>query len=163
MKGRKPKPTALKRLSGTARPDRVNAAEPQFRVPERTPSPPAYLAQEAADVWRDLGKLLREAGLFTVVDRYALAMFCSVAGRWMDAERKMRSSGGPVLIAESGNLYQNPWYCVANKSWSQMRQMLSEFGLTPAERSRLKAIVTEEEPSLAEMLFQMSVGDDGDD
>jgi len=137
----------------------VNTAEPRFRVPERTPRPPAFLTDSAAEVWRDLGKLLREAGLFTVVDRYALAMFCAVAGRWIEAERKLQDTG-PVLVAESGNLYQNPWLCIANRAWGQMRQMLSEFGLTPAERSRLKVTMAEDEPSLAEMLFQMSVDDD---
>jgi len=95
-----------------------------------------------------------------VVDRYALAMFCAVAARWMKAEREVERLG-VILVAESGNLYQNPWLHIANKAWVQMRQMLSEFGLTPAERSRLKVTVGEDEPSLAEMLFQMSV-DDGD-
>ena len=137
----------------------MNTAEPRFHVPERTPRAPAFLSDSAAEVWRDLGKLLREAGLFTVVDRYALAMFCAVAGRWMQAEREVERLG-VVLVAESGNLYQNPWLYVANKAWGQMRQMLSEFGLTPAERSRLKTVVADEEPTLAEMLFQMV--DDGD-
>jgi len=138
----------------------VNTAEPRFHVPERTPRPPAFLSDSAAEVWRDLGKLLREAGLFTVVDRYALAMFCAVAARWMKAEREIERLGVVLIAEESGNLYQNPWLYVANKAWGQMRQMLSEFGLTPAERSRLKTVVAEDEPSLAEMLFQMV--DDGD-
>lgn len=159
MRGRRPKPTAIKVLAGNPGRRPVNKAEPHFHVPERTPSPPAFLSDSAAEIWRDLGKLLRDAGLFTVVDQYALAMFCAVAARWMEAERKVEGLG-VVLIAESGNLYQNPWLHVANKAWGQMRQMLSEFGLTPAERSRLKAVVADEEPSLAEMLFQMV--DDGD-
>jgi len=138
----------------------MNAAEPRFPVPERTPRAPVFLSDSAAEVWRDLGKLLREAGLFTVVDRYALAMFCAVTARWMEAERKVEQAGA-VIVSEAGGLYQNPWLCVANKAWGQMRQMLSEFGLTPAERSRLKTVVADEEPTLAEMLFQMSV-DDGD-
>ena len=138
----------------------MNTAEPRFKVPERTPRAPAFLSSSAAEVWRDLGKLLREAGLFTVVDRYALAMFCAVAARWMKAEREIERLGVVLIAEESGNLYQNPWLYVANKAWGQMRQMLSEFGLTPAERSRLKTVVAEDEPSLAEMLFQMV--DDGD-
>lgn len=159
MRGRKPKPTSIKVLAGNPGHRPVNTAEPRFHVPGRTPRPPAFLSDSAAEIWRDLGKLLREAGLFTVVDRYALAMFCAVAARWMQAEREIERLG-VVLIAESGNLYQNPWLHIANKAWGQMRQMLSEFGLTPAERSRLKVTVAEDEPSLAEMLFQMV--DDGD-
>ena len=159
MRGRKPKPTAIKVLAGNPGRRPVNQAEPRFHVPERTPSPPAFLSDSAAEVWRDLGKLLRDAGLFTVVDRYALAMFCAVAARWMEAERKLQQAGA-VITSEAGGMYQNPWLHVANKAWGQMRQMLSEFGLTPAERSRLKTVVADEEPTLAEMLFQMV--DDGD-
>jgi len=159
MRGRKPKPTAIKVLAGNPGRRPVNKAEPRFHVPERTPSPPSFLSASAAEIWRDLGKLLREAGLFTVVDRYALAMFCAVADRWMEAERKLQQTG-VVITSEAGGLYQNPWLSIANKAWGQMRQMLSEFGLTPAERSRLKTVVADEEPSLAEMLFQMV--DDGD-
>ena len=159
MRGRKPKPTAIKVLAGNPGRRPVNKAEPRFHVPERTPSPPAFLSDTAAEVWRDLGKLLRDAGLFTVVDRYALAMFCAVAARWMEAERKLQQAGA-VITSEAGGMYQNPWLHVANKAWGQMRQMLSEFGLTPAERSRLKTVVADEEPTLAEMLFQMV--DDGD-
>jgi len=156
VRGRKPKPIALKELAGTVRADRVNATEPRFRIPERMLRPPTWLGREAASVWSDLGHLLLNAGLFTVVDRYALAMFCVAAGRWIEAERAVAESGGPVLVAESGSLYQNPWLHVANRAWGQMKKMLSEFGLTPAERSRLKAAVVADEPSLAEMLFQMS-------
>jgi len=159
MRGRKPKPTEIKVLAGNPGRRPVNTAEPRFHVPERTPSPPAFLSVSAAEVWRDLGKLLRDAGLFTVVDRYALAMFCAVAARWMEAERKLQQAGA-VITSEAGGMYQNPWLHVANKAWGQMRQMLSEFGLTPAERSRLKTVVADEEPTLAEMLFQMV--DDGD-
>jgi len=160
VQGRKPKPTPVKTLAGNPGHRPVNAAEPHFRVPERMPRPPAWLGREALSVWRDLGHLLLDAGLLTVVDRYALAMFCVAAGRWIEAERNVMHSGGPVIAAESGNLYQNPWLHVANHAWGQMRKMLSEFGLTPAERSRLKVAMEAEEPSLAEMLFQMSVPDE---
>jgi len=153
MRGRKPLPTAVKQLRGTARPCRSNPNEPQFPVPLRTPSAPDWLSETAADVWRELGRTLLDAGLFTVVDRYALAMFCAAAGRWIEAERRVDAEGAVLISKETGNPYPNPWYHVANKAWDQLRQMLSEFGLTPAERSRLKAAVSEEELSLAEVLF----------
>lgn len=121
---------------------------------------PDYLDRRAAEVWRELGKMLLDAGLFTVVDKYALAMFCAAAGRWMHAEMQMRRLGGPLLThPDSGNLYHNPWYGVSNKAWEQMRKLFGEFGLTPAERSRLSVAVEEEELTLAEQLFQMAAVD----
>ncbi len=156
MKGRKPKPTALKKLQGTHRPDRANPAEPQFAVPGRVLNVPDYLSGRAADVWRDLGRMLLDAGLFTVVDKYALGMFCAAAGRWMEAEVKLVETGGAVLTTDDGNLTQNPWLWTANKAWEQMRKLFGEFGLTPAERARLQVTDDVDEPTLVEQLFQMA-------
>jgi P27 family predicted phage terminase small subunit len=155
--GPKPKPTELKKLAGNPGKRPLNDAEPQFPVPSRTPSPPDHLGNRAQEVWRELGKMLLDAGLFTQVDQYALGMFCAAAGRWMEAETLLQEAG-PVLISdETGNLYQNPYLHVANRAWGQMRQMFGEFGLSPAERARLKVPGggDEKEPSLAEQLFQM--------
>lgn len=158
--GPPPKPTKLKKLAGNPGQRPLNDAEPHFRVPGRMLSPPDYLDEDAADIWRDLGKMLLDAGLFTVVDKYALGMFCAATSRWIKGERNVQKYG-PVLVSkETGNMYQNPYMHVANRAWEQMRQMLGQFGLTPAERSRLKVVANQEEPSLAEMLFNMTVSDD---
>lgn len=155
--GPKPKPTRLKRLAGNPGRRPLNDSKPQFRKPGRMLNVPDYLDDRAADVWRELGKMLLDAGLFTAVDKYALGMFCAAAGRWMEAEVQMKESGGPLLRhPESGKLYYNQWYGVANKAWEQARKLFGEFGLTPAERSRLSVKVEEERVTLAEALFQMT-------
>lgn len=96
--------------------------------------------------------VLLDLGLYTVVDRAALAMYCQVWGRWVEAERKLAKEG-LVLNSDKGNLYQNPWLHVANKAWEQMRKILVEFGLTPSSRARLSVGAGDREPSLAEVLF----------
>lgn len=135
----------------------MNTAEPQFDVPGRVPSAPDYLTEEGRAVWRDLGKMLLKAGLFASVDKYALGMFCTAAARWMKAERVLQEAGKEEVIISpmTGALYQNPWLGVANRAWDQMRRMFGEFGLTPAERSRLQLPQAEEENSLAQQLFSM--------
>jgi P27 family predicted phage terminase small subunit len=158
--GPPPKPSNLKKLSGNPGRRPLNDAEPDFPVPGRTPSPPDYLDERGAEIWLSLGRLLLDAGLLTKVDLYALGMFCSSASRWMDAEQKIKETGPVLKSKTSGNLYQNPYLHVANRSWDQMRRMFGHFGLTPAERSRLKVTVSEEEPSLADMLFKMAESDD---
>jgi P27 family predicted phage terminase small subunit len=154
--GPSPKPTQLKKLAGNPGKRKLNDAEPQFEAPGRMLNVPDYLDKRAAEIWRELGRLLLSAGLFTVVDKYALAMFCVAAGRWMEAEAKLKESGPVLLSKATGNLYQNPYLHVANRAWDQMRQMFGEFGLTPAERSRLQVMVEEQEPSLAEQLFALA-------
>jgi len=154
--GPSPKPTKLKRLAGNPGHRRLNTAGPEFPVPSRMPSPPDFLGEEAQRVWRKLGKWLLDAGLFTVVDRYAFGMLADACGRFQYATRMERETGGPVLVSADGNLYQNPWRWTADRAWEQMRKLFGEFGLTPAERSRLRVQVEEEEEDFASMLVRLA-------
>ena len=154
MRGRKPKPTAVKRLAGNPGKRPLNDREPQFEAPARMPSAPDYLGDTAVAVWRELGRMLLTAGLYTVVDKYALAMFCAAAGRWIDAERKIQETAIVLLSKDGKTPYQNPYLSIANRAWDQMRQMFGEFGLTPAERSRLKVITGDNEPTFADQLSE---------
>jgi P27 family predicted phage terminase small subunit len=55
---------------------------------------------------------------------------------------------------ETGGIYQNPYLHVANKAWDQVNKLLAQFGLTPAERTRvLAAIQDNEEDDLLTQLF----------
>lgn len=151
MRGRKPKPTALKRLAGNPGKRPLGGGEPQPPVPTNAYAP-RHLNAEAKREWRRMVKLLMGLGLYSEVDRAALAMYCQAWGRWVEAERMVEKLG-EVLVSEKGGLYQNPWLAVANRAWDQMRKILPEFGLTPSSRSRLMVSAPGEEPSLAEILF----------
>jgi len=156
MKGRKPVPTEVKELRGTARADRMIKDEPEFPIPGRMPSPPASLREDGEKLWRALGKLLLDVGLFTAGDAIALEMLCIAYDRMIRANRQLETRD-EVLLSENGFAYQNPWLQIANKAWDQVKGMLAEFGLTPAERTRVMAIVRDDdgEGSLAEQLFTM--------
>jgi len=52
-----------------------------------------------------------------------------------------------------GALLMNPWARVAETWFDRLRKMLAEFGLSPAQRSRVAAAAQPEQLSLAEMLF----------
>lgn len=156
MAGRKPVPTAIKELKGTARSDRVLRNEAKFPVPERMLRVPSGLNEYGEELWRDLGKLLLDAGLFTYGDKIALEMLCMAYGRMKYANEEMQKKGGEVLEGASGNLYQSPWLNIVNRAWDQVKHMLGEFGLTPAERTRVSALVaSEQEDSLASALFNV--------
>ena len=152
MRGRKPKPTAIKRLTGNPGRRPLNDAEPQPPIPEGTPYVPRWLNREGKKAWRELVKILLDCGLYTDLDRWALAMFCQVWGRYVEAERMVEEEG-EFLVSEAGNRYVNPVAYRADKHFEQVRKMLSEFGLSPAERSRVKVAVREQQLSLADVLF----------
>lgn len=152
MRGRKPVPTELKKQRGTDRPDRGVDNEAQFPIPSRMYSPPENLNEWGEKAWRYYGKLLLDAGLFTDADRMAMELLCQSYGRWIEAERNVALTG-TVLTSDRGNFYTNPYLHVANKAWDQIKRMLAEFGLTPAERTRVAALAGDKEEDLATLLF----------
>lgn len=122
---------------------------------------PHFLNEHAKKEWRRMVKLLVRLGLYTDVDRAALAMYCQAYGRWVEVELEMEKEIGRegvvaalVSVSGKGNPYQNPLLSVANAAWEQVRKMLAEFGLTPSARQRLANVepVGEQEDFL-EQLF----------
>lgn len=111
--GRRPKPTALKVLDGT-RGDRINHAEPQ--LPIGAIVAPATLEGHALTKWNELAPLMANAGMFTEGDRSALTLLCEDYKAIQDGQAS----------ADTKNRFV---------------KLLTEFGLTPASRSRLKARV----------------------
>ena len=115
---------------------------------------PRHLNDYGKKEWRRVVGVLKDLGLYTKLDRAALAMYCQAWGRWVRAEKQLEETGGEVLTSsETGNFYQNPWYHVANKAWEQMRKVLAEFGLSPSSRSRLSIAQEAEQLTLADALF----------
>lgn len=148
-----PKPSKLKELAGNPGKRPLNDREPSIPVPSSAPYAPRFLNEEGKREWRRMAKILIGAGLYAEIDRAALALYCQAWGRWLEAERELGKTGGPILTAHgTGNLYQNPWLHVANKAQDQIRRMIAEFGLSPAQRSRVVALQVAEEPTLAEIL-----------
>jgi P27 family predicted phage terminase small subunit len=135
MAGRKPLPTHLKLVKGTARPHRLNKAEPKPTV--AVPEPPGHLDERARAKFATMAAMLARHGVMTELDAGALSRYAVVWCRWIDAEAEIKRRG-PVVKTEGGNIIQNPFLAVANKCLLQMAQLESEFGLTPSSRSRIR-------------------------
>jgi P27 family predicted phage terminase small subunit len=135
MKGRKPKPTALKKLAGTLRPNRTNRSEPMPKAGR--PEPPADLDEVARAVWEYYGPILARCKVLTMADRECLACYCVAAGRRAQAEEEL-AKHGPVVKSPSGYPIQNPWLAIANKSMEQLLKWGQELGLSPSSRTRIK-------------------------
>lgn len=135
MRGRKPKPTATKKLEGNPGKRKLNNAEPQYRV--KPPTCPHHVTGLARREWRRLVREMRASGVLAVVDRNALAAYCVAFARWADAEEKLAKSG-MILKSDGGGLYQNPYLAIANRAIEQLIKIGSEFGFTPSSRTRIK-------------------------
>ncbi len=144
MRGRKPKPTHLKLVSGNAGKRPLNKAEPKHAL--SIPTPPAELSDDAKMEWGRVAERLYRAGTLSEVDRSPLAAYCQAYGRWIQAERALSraaaanpETGGLLVETTNGNAIQNPLVGIANKAASDMVRYAAEFGMTPSARSRIKA------------------------
>lgn len=133
--GRRPKPTALKVLAGNPGKRPLNDREPQ--PAPGAPDPPPHLSAEALAEWGRVCVELAAVGLLCRADRAALAAYCQVWARWVQAEEGLAGEG-PVIQTRDGNAAQNPWLWVANKALDQLRHYAALFGLDPSSRSRIK-------------------------
>lgn len=115
IRGRKPKPTALKKSQGNPGKRKLNKKEP---VPESGDmSPPDWMMPEAKSEWdRVTPELMRTCGL-AKIDRAMLAAYCQIWARFVEGEKKDK----PVKAAHI----------------AQLRALASSLGLEPSSRSRL--------------------------
>ena len=152
--GRKPLPSYLKVVKGTARKHRINAAEPKLQP--NLPSPPPHLSDEAKVEWGRVSQDLYDAGLLTKIDRAILAAYCAAYGRWQMAEtalQEMRVPGnllsGLVSYTKNDQPIVNPVVGIANKAMADMARYATDLGMTPSSRSRVtpKPPIGEEDPS----------------
>lgn len=154
-RGPAPKPTVLRELAGNPGKRPLNQAEAKPK--QEIPQCPRHLSDEAKKEWHRIVKDLFEAGLFTKIDRPALAAYCQAYGRWVEAEAHLEDEDF-VQVTDKGYQYQTPWLSIANQAMKQMHNFLAEFGMTPAARSRVNATPPKEEADeLEQLLFKTKV------
>ena len=135
VRGRKPKPTALKILEGNPGKRPLNELEPK---PEKqAPSCPSWLEPEAKKEWRRMAKTLESIGILTEIDKAAFAGYCQAYARWKEAEMFL-TKHGTIFKTPSGYIQQVPQVSIAETYLRVMKDFTSEFGLTPAARTRIQ-------------------------
>lgn len=150
MRGRKPKPTAVKELEGNPGKRALNKKEPKPAA--GVPVCPPHLKGAARTEWNRLVAELSEMKLLAKADRAELALCCSAWAMYVKACGKIEKEG-EVIISDKGGMYQNPWVAIRNRSMEQAHKYYTEFGLTPSSRARVKVDSPTDEEELENMLF----------
>jgi P27 family predicted phage terminase small subunit len=148
MRGRRPKPTRLKVLTGNPGKRPLNMDEPRPEVV--TPDCPPELGPVARREWDRLVGDLVALRLLTNLDRAALAAYCGAYALWAEATEAIQKYGAMVK-SPSGYPIQSPYVAIANRQAEIMMRIASEFGFTPASRSRI-ATPSPTEPTLFDVL-----------
>lgn len=139
QRGRIPTPTAIKLLEGNPGKRPINKNEP--KPEKRAPNCPTWLEPEAKKEWRRMTKTLEAIGILTQVDATAFAGYCQAYARWREAEEFL-SKHGTIFKTPSGYIQQVPQVSIAQTYLKIMKDFCSEFGLTPAARSRISVVTT---------------------
>lgn len=109
------KPQRLKVLEGTARPDR-DYGEPELPEAEDLSAPDWLVGPDAVGEWDRLTAVLGSVRVLSEGDRTALGHLCNLHGRCV---RLWRAGEAPTAA-----------------ELTQLRLYFTEFGLTPASRSK---------------------------
>ena len=137
-RGRKPLPTAIKKLEG----DRGKGRRP---INEHAPTPPkgiikcpSWLLPEAKKEWKRLAPSLEAMGVLTIWDIESFSAYCQAYARWKEAEEFITQHGS-IFKTPSGYVQQVPQVSIAQQNLKIMQSLAGEFGLSPATRSRIIA------------------------
>ena len=136
MRGRRPKPTRMKALTGNPGKRPLNAHEP--RPEPVVPECPPELSPGAQREWARLTGELSKLNLITNLDRGALATYCGAYAMWSEAMEQLQKYG-TIVKSPTGFPIQSPYMAIANRQAELMMRIASEFGFTPASRSRISA------------------------
>lgn len=154
MAGRKPTPTALKLVKGNPGKRRTNKREPK---PRRViPSPPAHLSDEARGWWGWFAGFLDRMGVLTEADAAALEQLCELYVELKGLRKVVEDEGRFYKTTnQNGDAMIRPHPAVAQLADTdrRFRGYLSEFGLTPAARSKVSTMGDDADSDPAEAFF----------
>ena len=129
---------ALKLLHGPVRKDRRNDLEPTPKP--GAPDCPSWLTEKAKETWHLLAPILDGMRIITQADRHGLELLCDSYAEYRKA-RETILKHGPTYESGTANgsiIRPRPEILIGSDAWKRVRMMLSEFGLTPASRSKIR-------------------------
>jgi P27 family predicted phage terminase small subunit len=112
----------------------LNANEPKPEV--AIPGCPIELGEVARREWDRMAQQLASLRILTHLDRAALAAYCGAYAMWAEATEAIQKYG-TMVKSPTGYPVQSPYVSIANRQAEIMMRIASEFGFTPASRSRI--------------------------
>lgn len=153
MAGRKPKPTAVKKLEGNPGHRPLPANEPQYEA--ANDRAPTGMTAEARKFWHKLAEQVIGAGVLRTVDVPAFVLMAEHYALAMRAIDEIAGYAGLTTEDRNGEERKLPLLQVFRDNAAAYRTFAGEFGLTPSSRARIHVQGDGEQMSLADELFGM--------
>lgn len=161
-RGRKPTPTAVKKLQGNPGKRPIARREPKPQTAVKRPHGLGQGLQRR--FWDEHAPELERLQILTGVDAAAFRLMAehyALAVQAVHELRKPTEEGGGLTIEGRDGAKKNPLAQVFRDNSIAFKAWATEFGMTPSARARLQLPEEAEQLSLAEMLFQ-AVNEDVD-
>ncbi len=153
-RGRKPKPTALKKLAGNPGKRPLNAAEP--KPPPEAPDPPRHLNDEARAEWQWLCATLHQLKLLAKSDKAIMTLYCETWAEYVRVRKDVEEYGFVMISPKTGSPFVNPLANVEASLKKQLLQYLSELGLSPTSRTRLHVAPDDPADPLSQLIASIN-------
>jgi len=146
-KGRPPKPTDVLKLQSTFRNDRH--ADRVAVNGTLSAEPVKWLTAKEKKVWEKWHHVLQRNGILKETDEVALGMLCKIFVRVQDLSKEFKTPKDMITthMSDVGALVDkvHPLYPLLVEAEKNLLRLLTEFGMTPVSRSKVKAAIEEEE------------------
>lgn len=153
-KGAKPKPTELLKKRGTYRDDRhEDRAEVEK---ELLPAPAEYLSEREKEIWGKWYPVLQANQMLKETDEVAFGLLCKKFVRCEMFAKKFKSPEDFITdhTSDVGATVKrkDPAYDIMASEERDMMKILTEFGMTPASRSKVKVALKGGDDPLSKLL-----------
>lgn len=137
MRGRKPKPTALKKLHGNPGKRALPKNEPV--ATGTLHDPPAHLTEDQREAWRYVMQWA-PPGVLARIDKGILTAWVVAETIHAEATRRQAATGGLVYKPKGSEIFvPSPYLAIINAQAKLMAKLASELGFSPASRPRIRA------------------------
>lgn len=135
----------MKVVEGTYREDRANPKEPKPKT--ENVKVPGWLSPKAKTIFKSLREKLLDSKVLTNLDANALELLADAYHEYREARDQVEKEGRTYEgTTENGDrlIRTHPAVYIADAAWKRAQKMMSEFGLTPASRSKVSAEIDRE-------------------
>jgi P27 family predicted phage terminase small subunit len=133
MQKRETTPKGLKEITSS---QHKLPPETKETKPTRILECPPELGPIARQEWDRIVGELTSRGVLSSFDRGPLAAYCNAFALWLEATEAVQKYGA-MIKSPNGYPTQSPYLSTVNRQAEIMLRIASEFGFTPASRSRI--------------------------
>ena len=139
-RGRKAKPTEIKRVNGNPGKRALNNNAPDFSAVVDI-APPIYFdgLEHATMIWQSIVPELLKNKLLRITDMHNVEAFCMAYDNYRQCQKHI-AENGVVIMGSNGGDIKNPALTGLNEALRQMATFGAMLGLDPSSRQRLTGV-----------------------